>query len=181
MKPSRSFLAAAALASAAALPTTAPAASVTPVARHTPYVSTPIGGEPIVGQVLDLDYDPANPPVEAPPRIYTPVPAAPGAMFRTPEDAMRYLVTAYNNHDLAALKHVTNPSARTALEAMRAQASDLRLKACAFDKYDGDYECTFSHGFPASLHRTDRGSAVFTVGPAAKPGWYMTVLDSCGG
>jgi hypothetical protein len=94
---------------------------------------------------------------------------------------MRYLVTAYNHHDLAALRHVTTPSARDALEAMRAQATDLRLKACTFDKYAGDYECTFSHGFPASMHRTDRGSASFTVGPAAKPGWYMTVLESCGG
>ncbi len=106
-------------------------------------------------------------------------PAPSHGMFATPRDAMRYLVTAYNHHDLVALKHVTTPSAREALEEMRATANDLRLRSCTFREERGDYYCTFSHGFPASAHRTGRGHATFTVAPAAKPGWYMTVLDEC--
>jgi hypothetical protein len=133
--------------------------------------------------VLDPVVVPTPEPVVAmpAPRRFVPATPKPGALFRTPEAAMRFLVTAYNHHDLAALKKVTTASARQALEEMRAQATDLRLRSCAFRPYQGDYECTFSHGFPAAFHRTDRGHATFTVAPADRPGWYMTVLEDCGG
>jgi hypothetical protein len=155
----RTALAAAALASAAAVPASTP---VTPVASATPAPGT-------VAVI---------PPAPAAEHMVRSTPVRRG-MFATPEDAMRYLVTAYNHHDLVSLKHVTTPEARDALEAMRANATDLRLRSCTFRRERGDYECTFSHGFPASAHRTDRGRAVFTVAPAYKPGWYMTVLEEC--
>jgi hypothetical protein len=101
--------------------------------------------------------------------------------FATPEAAMRYLAVAYNTHDAAALRTVTTPSARDALEAMRSEAVNLQLRRCA-KQPAGDYQCDFTHDYPAALHksRSAHGAATFTVGPAVKPGWYMTVLESCG-
>jgi hypothetical protein len=106
--------------------------------------------------------------------------AAPGAMFRTPEAAMRYLAAAYTNHDLKALKHVTTPDARSALEDMRGMASDLHLVSCDWRAEFGTYSCRFSHHFPtADAASVSDGVAWFDVAPAARPGWYMTVMESC--
>lgn len=110
--------------------------------------------------------------------------------FDSPEAAMRYLASAWNRQDLVALKHVTNPIARELLEVMRHEAVDLRLDHCTANDDRKDYDCTFTHGFPAGYtghdHRagyaeSDKpGTAVFVVGPADRSGWYMTVLVSCG-
>jgi hypothetical protein len=127
---------------------------------------------------------PTPTPMASPSPSPDPIPS-----FTTPEAAMTYLADAYNRHDLVALKHVTTQSARDALESMRVEAVDLRLDHCEYDKAGKDYGCSFTHDFPAGYdgrHGTgydqaDRaGTALFTVGPARRSGWYMTVLEECG-
>jgi hypothetical protein len=112
----------------------------------------------------------------------TPVPPKdPGVHFDTPEAAMKYLATAWNTDDLTSLKHVTDPAARTQLLAMHHEASNLSLNHCTFNKDPGDYTCEFDHDYPVGYKTTKKhGKAVFTVGPADKPGWYMTFFESCG-
>jgi hypothetical protein len=99
--------------------------------------------------------------------------------FETPEASMRYLAAAYNRDDLTALKHVTTPSARVALVSMMKGATNLQLTGCTARAGVGDYTCTFSHDFPAARHQAGSGTAVFLVGPADAPGWYMTVFERC--
>ena len=121
-------------------------------------------------------------PSDAPIPTYTPKPPAlRGPHFDSPEAAMRYLATAWNRHDLVSLKHVTDPEARGALEAMRSEATDLKLDHCTYSKARRDYECYFTHGFPKGYKTTSTvGTAEFTVGPADRPGWYMTYFVDCG-
>ena len=104
--------------------------------------------------------------------------------FDTPEAAMRYLADAWNRDDIVSLKHVTDPSARAQLAAMHDVAVNLRLDHCDKRVAEGDYECTFTHDFPPNASTTvpmedDHGTAAFIVGPADKPGWYMTVFEYC--
>jgi hypothetical protein len=95
---------------------------------------------------------------------------------------MRYLASAWNRNDLTALKHVTDPQARSLLLDMHKEAADLSLDHCTFTKARGDYECFFNHGFPEGYKsRGPVGHAEFTVGPADRPGWYMTYFIDCGG
>jgi hypothetical protein len=118
--------------------------------------------------------------------------------FDTPEAAMRYLADAWNRGDLVSLKHVTDPSARQQLDDMHEVAVNLRLDHCEKNP-GGDYTCFFDHDYPAHASTTVNmdsgemsgmdmpaggeastgGHAVFLVGPADTPGWYMTVLESC--
>ena len=108
--------------------------------------------------------------------------------FDTPEAAMTYLAAAWNANDLVSLKHVTDPSARDELNAMHDVAVNLQLKTCVAREGAGDYTCSFSHDYPPHAsttvpeagHEHPRGEAVFLVGPADTPGWYMTVFESCG-
>ncbi len=122
-------------------------------------------------------------PSDAPIPTYTPTPPTQtDPHFDSPEAAMRYLATAWNNHDLVSLKHVTDPQARGALTDMYSEARDLRLDHCTFTKTRGDYECFFTHGFPKGYQSHGPvGTAEFTVGPADRPGWYMTYFVDCGG
>jgi hypothetical protein len=112
-----------------------------------------------------------------------PTPKAPAAPrtphFATPQASMRYLAAAYNRNDLASLMHVTTPVARNNLLLMRANASNLQLVSCTANAARGDYTCAFTHDFPVAAHRSGHGQAHFTVAPATRPGWYMTVLDDC--
>jgi hypothetical protein len=115
-------------------------------------------------------------PVASPPRV----PVPPRALhFATPEGAMRYLAAAYNRNDLAALMHVTTPAARHNLLFMRPNADNLQLVGCTANAGRGDYLCGFTHGFPAAVHQSGTGHAHFTVAPADRVGWYMTVLNDC--
>jgi hypothetical protein len=105
--------------------------------------------------------------------------------FASPEDAMRYLADAWNRDDVVSLKHVTNPAARDELDAMHGVATNLRLKHCDQNPI-GDYTCYFAHDYPPHPsttmpleHQGATGEAVFLVGPADTPGWYMTVFESC--
>jgi len=101
--------------------------------------------------------------------------------FDTPEAAMTYLAEAWNADDLVSLKHVTNPAARDELDAMHSEATNLRLDRCELNEGVGDYTCYFDHDYPASHESAgEQGQAVFLAGPADKPGWYMTVFESCG-
>ena len=106
--------------------------------------------------------------------------------FKTPEEAMRFLADAWNRNDLVNLKHVTDPSARDQLNAMHGEANNLRLNHCE-QQPAGDYQCYFDHDYPPHASTTvalaagkTTGQAVFLVGPATTPGWYMTVFESCG-
>jgi type IV pilus biogenesis protein CpaD/CtpE len=111
-----------------------------------------------------------------------PAPATPRRLhFATPQASMRYLAAAYNRNHFEDLKHVTTPTARANLLAMRAQAVNLQLVGCTANAGRGDYTCRFSHDYPAAMHKPGKGQpAVFTVAPADRVGWYMTVLDGCG-
>jgi hypothetical protein len=97
---------------------------------------------------------------------------------------MRYLAVAWNAKDLTSLKHVTDPSARVELDDMHSVAVNLRLDRCERNPA-GDYTCYFDHDYPAHASTTMamgdpmEGHAVFLVGPADDPGWYMTVFESC--
>src|SRR5215467_8151352 len=99
--------------------------------------------------------------------------------FRTPQAAMRYLAAAYNHHNAAALHEVTTPRSYRELKRMRSEAVNLRLDSCTRNRGRGDYTCTFTHGYPASLHQTGHGSSQFLVAPAIDPGWYMYALLGC--
>lgn len=118
-----------------------------------------------------------------PDRSRPPVPpTAAGPHFATPQQAMTYLADAWNRNDLAALRHVTDSNARDQLLQMHDEAQDLKLDHCSFVKERGDYECYFVHGFPKGYKsKGPIGHAEFTVGPARKPGWYMTYFVDCGG
>jgi len=92
---------------------------------------------------------------------------------------MAYLASAYNSDDIAALHAVTEPRAFRALMAMRSEAVNLRLQRCT-PTPRGDYACHFRHDYPARLHKSGHGAAVFTAAPARNPGWYMYRFNDCG-
>jgi hypothetical protein len=117
-----------------------------------------------------------TPPTTPSPRTH---PSPRRLYFATPQASMRYLAVAYNHNDLAALKHVTTPVARSNLLFMRPNADNLRLVGCTANAGRGDYTCAFTHDYPAAMHQTGHGQAHFTAAPADKVGWYMTVLNDC--
>jgi hypothetical protein len=126
---------------------------------------------------------PVYPATNSPRPKLAPTPKAPAAprtpQFANPQASMRYLATAYNRNDLASLMHVTTPAARHNLLLMRANAPNLQLVSCTANAARGDYTCAFMHDFPDASHRSGHGQAHFTVAPATRPGWYMTVLEDC--
>ena len=122
----------------------------------------------------------ATPAADAPsPTIQVESSDQAGPYFSTPQAAMRYLAAAWNRHDNVALRHVTTPEGRNALEAMRSEAVNLRLRACTKNPA-GDYTCVFDHDYPASMHKRGHGIATFIAGPARLHGWYMTYFEGCG-
>jgi hypothetical protein len=94
---------------------------------------------------------------------------------------MTYLAAAWNARDAVRVAHVTTPASRAALDAMRGEAVNLSLDRCDA-RSEGDYVCYFRHDYPSgtSTALSSHGQAVFLVGPALTPGWYMTVVQSCG-
>jgi hypothetical protein len=117
----------------------------------------------------------------SPTATHRPVPPKTGPHFATPEAAMRYLASAWNRGDLVELKHVTDPMARFALDDMHREATNLKLDHCTENKGEGDYECFFTHDYPIGYKGARKaGTAEFTVGPADRPGWYMTYFEECG-
>jgi hypothetical protein len=161
------FAAALAVAGCAAQRTAVhPSAAAAPAAA-TPAATTPPPAPTAAGPRLLRGSTPTAP--TAPPRLY----------FATPQAAMRYLTVAYNHNDLVALGHVTTPIARVNLVAMHRTAVNLQLVGCTANAARGDYLCSFTHDYPASLHAVDQGHAHFTAAPADKYGWYMTILNDC--
>jgi len=110
---------------------------------------------------------------------------------------MRYLVAAYNRHDITAEMHVTTPDARTQLEAERQWVNTFRFDSCDVDGGQGDYVCMFDmvsmvptpaadagsiDGTQADANAgTEMGEITVIVAPAARPGWYMYASEGCGG
>ena len=101
---------------------------------------------------------------------------------------MRYLVAAYNAHDLTSEMHVTTPDARTQLEAERQWVNTFSFANCDVDGSQGDYICTFdmaSKVAPASTGTdpaaAQMGEITVLVAPALRPGWYMYANMGCGG
>jgi hypothetical protein len=131
---------------------------------------------PPVTSATPIVHRPHRTPTPAP-RPTPPAPRSPH--FATPQASMRYLAAAYNGNDLASLMHVTTPAARHNLLLMRANAPNLQLVSCAANAGAGDYTCAFTHDFPVASQRSGHGQAHFTVAPADRPGWYMTVLEDC--
>jgi hypothetical protein len=147
----------------------APAHSAVKSVRRTVTSPPVISATPIV-------HRPHRTPTPAP-RPTPPAPRSPH--FATPQASMRYLAAAYNGNDLASLMHVTTPAARHNLLLMRVNAPHLQLVSCAANAGAGDYTCAFTHDFPVASQRSGHGQAHFTVAPADRPGWYMTVLEDC--
>jgi predicted lipid-binding transport protein (Tim44 family) len=131
----------------------------------------------------DLPYVPDE-PAPAPPRVVPVAPEHPAwhagqYRYRTVAAAMRALARVYNRHDVTALRSMANPSAVQGLEQMRREAVDLRLVSCRTVAGFG-LMCSFSHGFPATLHRSGRGTASMQPGYDAKHGWYLAGSVECG-
>ena len=174
MRPVRIITAIVFAAAVAVTGCTADSNVVHPAAAPTPAVaaSTP-AARPVIPT--------ANGPRRTPTPTAAPTPAPPRPLhFATPQASMRYLAVAYNRNDLAALKHVTTPVARSNLLFMRPNADNLRLVGCTANGGRGDFSCEFTHDYPAAKHQSGHGLAHFTVAPADRVGWYMTVLNDCG-
>lgn len=105
--------------------------------------------------------------------------AASPVHFATPQAAMRYLADAYNRGDVVAMHHVTTPNSFKQLQGMRSEAVHLKLESCRATGH-GDFECSFQHRYPASLHDNGYGASSMIVAPADRPGWYMYTLEDCG-
>lgn len=113
----------------------------------------------------------------------SPAPAAPAAAytgphFGTPQAAMAYLATAYNDDDTAALHAVTNAQSFRSLQSMRATDVDLKLTSCRPTGH-GDDECTFRYTYVGEGQHAAR-NAMVTAAPALNPGWYMyRFIEGC--
>jgi len=108
----------------------APATTTAVLAKPAEVVSavaapTVVASPPVSTQSATVAASPSDP---APSTTATPSPTAPVVVpaaagiapyFATPEATMRYLVDAYNAHDVTAEMHVTTPDSRTALETER--------------------------------------------------------------
>jgi hypothetical protein len=138
----------------------------------------PVAAAPTATPTTTISRPPTRltPPTTPSPRTH---PGPRRLYFATPQASMRYLAVAYNRNDLAAIKHVTTPVARSNLLFMRPNADNLRLVGCTANAGRGDYTCAFTHDYPAAMHQTGHGQAHFTAAPADKVGWYMTVLNDC--
>lgn len=107
--------------------------------------------------------------------------------FDTPQAAMAYLADAWNANDVQQIDYVTDPNGRQELDSMANVLVNLRFTHCTPNPA-GDYTCYFMHNIIPSTSPTTYpnpmnyppGEAVFTVAPAATPGWYLTNVLHCG-
>lgn len=101
---------------------------------------------------------------------------------------MVYLAAAWDKGDQQEVDYVTDPNGRTEMDAMAPQMNNLQFKSCTPNQGAGDYTCYFMHDIAPSTSPTTYpnpnnyppGEAVFTVAPAARPGWYLTQVLHCG-
>ncbi|HEY5050571.1 MAG TPA: hypothetical protein VII50_06695, partial [Acidothermaceae bacterium] len=171
-----------------------PAAKAVPVVRVAPVVQVaPVSTPPVAPAVASAPPVATTPPSDTtPPSMPRPsvTTAAAGSAphFTTPDDAMRYLVAAYNSHDTTAEMHVTTPDARAQLEAERQWVNTFSFAGCQVDGTQGDYICTFDMAAKvatasagADATGTQMGEITVIVAPASRPGWYMYTSEGCGG
>jgi hypothetical protein len=100
---------------------------------------------------------------------------------------MSYLANAWNSGDVQEIDYVTDPAGRQQMNSMAALMVNLRFESCTQNPA-GDDTCYFSHNITPSVSPTTypnpqgypAGEAVFTVAPAAGPGWYLTYVIHCG-
>jgi hypothetical protein len=138
---------------------------------------------------------PSPSPTSIPTPTAVPVADEQSPHFATPDDAMRYLVAAYNKDDVRAEMHVTTPDSRDALEAERQWVKSFSFRDCTQNPGGGDYSCVFdmvelvnTPSPAASAPPIDGfGNAVgamneitVLVAPAQRPGWYMYFNEGCG-
>jgi hypothetical protein len=102
--------------------------------------------------------------------------------FATPEAAMRYLVTAYNKHDMAAEMHVTTPDSRAQLETERQWVQTFAFNSCSPNPGGGDYTCQLDMATKVQPDdpNTAMGEVSVIVAPAARTGWYLYANNGCG-
>jgi hypothetical protein len=95
---------------------------------------------------------------------------------------MRYLVAAYNDHDMTAEMHVTTPDSRDELETERQWVKTFSFNSCTQNPGGGDYSCQFDMATMVQPNdpNTAMGEIVVVVAPAARPGWYMYASEGCG-
>jgi len=182
-------------------------AAVASIAVTSPPVSTPSA----IATPTDIPATPsaaASPSDPAPSATATPSPTAPVVVpaaagiaphFATPDAAMRYLVDAYNAHDVTAEMHVTTPDSRTALETERQWVQTFSFHSCTPNTGAGDYSCRFDMtsmvpglAIPSASATDTSASDAFgstpaamneitvLVAPATRPGWYMYYNMGCG-
>jgi hypothetical protein len=151
-----------------------------------PRASSPTTSAPTPSAEQSTAAQHATPPPDEDEHLTQPValPACPhktvSPHFATVQAMMRYLAAAWNRNDLDALCHVTNPNARSLLRDMHKEAVNLRLNHCVRQAYlISGYVCYLDHDFPAWRHKHGTGHAVFDAAPADRPGWFMTVFESC--
>ncbi len=186
----------------ATLPPPSAVASTPPPATAAPVASLP----PSAGAATTAHPPSVLPPSVLPPSVLPPSvpgPSKPGPSnstidavgspphFTTPDAAMRYLVAAYNLHDLKAEMHVTTPDSRAALENERQWVNTFSFHSCTLNPAGGDYSCQFdmvskvkttdqgTDGFGADIQQM--GEITVLVAPAQRPGWYMYYNEGCGG
>jgi len=107
--------------------------------------------------------------------------------FDTPQAAMAYLANAWNTGNVQQIDYVTDPNGRAQLDSMASVMVNLRFDHCTSNPA-GDATCYFMHDVIPSTSPTTYpnpmnyppGEAVFTVAPAATPGWYLTEVIHCG-
>jgi hypothetical protein len=172
--------------------------SAAPVASIPPVTSTPLSASIAPSVPNPSVPSPAVPSPAVPSAAVVPVADASSPHFATPADAMRYLVAAYNAHDLKSEMHVTTPDARTQLETERQWVNTFSFDSCDVDGTQGDYVCTLdmasmvpfasaasvTDGTPTDSipagSGTEMGEITVIVAPATRPGWYMYASEGCG-
>lgn len=100
---------------------------------------------------------------------------------------MTYLAGAWDHDNVQEIDYVTDPAGRAQMDSMASRMVNLRFKYCTKNPA-GDYTCYFTHDITRSTSPTTYpnpygyppGEAVFTVAPAARPGWYLTEVIHCG-
>jgi hypothetical protein len=181
-----------------ATPVTAPATVTAAPATATPATAAPVTAAPTETPVVKAPVAAPDPtPVTAPVTATAsaqPVSAVTVPHFGSPEAAMRYLVAAYNAHDIVSERHVTGPDARASLEGERKWVNTFRFDHC--DSAGGSqYWCVFDMVSKVAATTTttvaggdnfgndlqSMGEITVLVAPAARPGWYMAGNLGCGG
>jgi hypothetical protein len=104
---------------------------------------------------------------------------------------MRYLAAAYNSGDEVAMRHVTTPDSRTEFEAERQWVKTFRFRDCtANGAPNWDYGCTLdiiatvpgiSPDIDATTGQVLMDEVAVMVAPAVRTGYYLEVVQGCGG